>query len=60
MMIEQEGADCIVTIQGRAHKIKNCNALKLANTIWAKEGEKYTKEKMEAFGFGIVDRSTRL
>lgn len=60
MMIEQEGSDCIVAIDGGAQRIKNCKALKLANTMWDKDGEKYTKEEMEEFGFGIVDRSVML
>lgn len=52
-MIEQEGVNCIVTIYGETKQVKNCNALKLANTMWDKEGEKYTTEEMEEFGFEL-------
>lgn len=30
---------------------EGCNALKLANTLWGKEGDKYTEEEMKGFGF---------
>ena len=55
MMIEQEGADCVVTIYGETKRIKNCKALKLANTMWNKEGEKYTKEEMDSFGLVVKE-----
>ena len=53
MMIEQEGVNCIVTIYGETRQVKNCNALKLANTMWDKESEKYTNAEMEEFGFEL-------
>ena len=53
MMIEQEGSDCIVTVYGETKRIKNCKALKLANTMWDKEGEKYTEEEMRSFGLEV-------
>ena len=53
MEIEQEGADCVVTIYGETKRIKNCKALKLANTMWNKDSEHYTKEEMEEFGFEL-------
>jgi hypothetical protein len=56
MMIEQEGNDCIVTLHGETRTVKNCNALKLARTMWNKEGEKYTIEEMDSFGFALKDK----
>lgn len=51
--IEQAGKDCIVTIGGVMRRVKDCNALKLANTIWNKDGEQYTREEMEKMGFEL-------
>lgn len=51
--IEQTGNDCNVTIRGAGRIIKNCNALKLALTMFNKPGEKYTVQEMYDFGFGL-------
>lgn len=54
MMIEQKGKNCLITTsEGNTHLIKNCDALKLANTIWDKSGDKYTNEEMKEFGFAL-------
>lgn len=53
MMIEQSGEDCIVEIQGDTNLVKNCNALKLARTFWNKNGDRYSVEEMEKFGFEL-------
>lgn len=52
-IIEQNGNDCIVTLFDETRRIKNCNALKLANTFWNKPGEQYTREEMQEFGFEV-------
>lgn len=51
LSIEQTGADCIVTIRGVSRKVKDCNAIILANTMFNKPGETYTEHEMWAFGF---------
>jgi len=40
----------IVDIGGKTKEIK-CDMLKLANTMWNKEGEKYTEKEMWDMGF---------
>jgi hypothetical protein len=51
MIVEQRGDDCLVAIGDEAKIVKNCNAMKLACTLWNKDGEKYTPEEMHDFGF---------
>lgn len=51
IIIEQSGKDCIVTMGGVTHTIENCDAIKLANSIWDRPGEKYSKEEMFNLGF---------
>jgi hypothetical protein len=53
--IEQTGKDCIIT-HSPLRRIKDCNALKLANTLWDKEGDKYTVEQMEKWGFVLKEK----
>lgn len=50
-IIAQVGEDCEITLGGVMRTIKVCNAAKAANTFWDKEGEKYSIEQMEAWGF---------
>ena len=51
MIVEQTGPDCTVTIYGETRVVKSCNAMKLACTLWNKDGEKYTPQEMDDFGF---------
>ena len=51
IIIETEGEDCIVTINSETRRVNNCNAVKLANTLWDKDGEKYSDDEMSDFGF---------
>lgn len=52
VIVEQVGNDCVVTLAGETRRVKNCNALKLANTLFDKRGcEQYTPEEMCDFGF---------
>lgn len=51
VMIVQVGEDCEVTLKGDQRLIKRCNATKLSNTLWDKEGEQYTEEQMDEWGF---------
>ena len=53
MMIEQDGENCFVEIQGDIRTVIGCNALKLARTFWNKNGDRYTTEEMEKFGFEL-------
>ena len=57
MDIRQKGEDCVVTvysdIRSDIRTVKNCNALKLARTLWDKSGEKYSIEEMSKFGFEL-------
>lgn len=53
MMIEQNGRDCMVEIQGETNLVKDCNALKLARTFWNKNDDRYTADEMEKFGFEL-------
>ena len=53
MYIQQSGNNCIVEMYGETRTIPNCNALKLANTLWDKDGNKYTIEEMFDFGFEL-------
>ena len=53
MNIEQVGMDCVVTLGGENRTLKNCNALKLANALYDKDGEKYSDEEMYNFGFKL-------
>ena len=53
MMIEQDGKNCFVEIQGDIRTVMDCNALKLARTFWNKNENKYTTEEMEKFGFEL-------
>lgn len=52
-IIAQIGKDCEVTLGDIMRTIKLCNATKLANTFWDKEGDKYTVEQMEEWGFSL-------
>lgn len=54
--IEPAGKDCILTLDGYMKRIKDCKALKLANTLWDKQGDKYTEEEMEKWGFSLKER----
>ena len=51
--IYQEGENCIVEKDNMKQTIPSCNAMKFARTMWDKPGDKYTKEEMETFGFGL-------
>ena len=59
MMIEQNGRDCIVKIQGDTRIVVDCNALKLVRTFWDKCGDKYTTKEMEKFGFELKKEVAR-
>jgi len=52
LIIEQDGADCIVILHGETRRIRDCNPLKLANTLWNKPGSQYTEQEMYEMGFG--------
>lgn len=57
VIIEQDGDAVIVTFEpGHTHKVENCNAFKLANTMWNKGTDHYTDEEMQEFGFEIKRR----
>lgn len=51
MEITQEEGDCLVTLDGVTRRVEDCKALKLGNTLYDKDGDKYTEEEMEGFGF---------
>jgi len=52
--VEQVGDDCFVTICGDDRLIKNCNALKLANTLFnIPDVPKYTHNEMFDYGFNL-------
>ena len=53
MIIEQDGENCFVEIQGDIRTVRNCNALKLVRTFWNKNGDRYTADEMEKFGFEL-------
>jgi hypothetical protein len=54
LIVEQTGTDCLVTIYDQTKTVPNCNALKLASTLFDKPGvEKYTPKEMWNFGFQI-------
>ena len=53
MIIEQDGENCFVEIEGDIRTVVDCNALKLARTFWDKYGDKYSVEEMEKFGFEL-------
>jgi hypothetical protein len=40
-----------VLVDGKRHIVSNCNANKLANTLFDRLGPKYTGNKMHKFGF---------
>ena len=48
--MEKNNKTVTVTLNDKMKEV-NCDILKLANTIWNKEGEKYTEEEMFNFGF---------
>lgn len=51
--VDQAGKDCVVTIRGISRVVKNCDALKLANTMFNKPGvPHYTEHEM--WGFGLA------
>lgn len=52
MIIEQDGADVLFWQYGNQERLKNCNALKFARTMYNKEGEKYSEKEMNDWGFG--------
>ena len=53
MIIEQDGDDCLVTLDGETRCVKNCDSVKLAKTLWGLSlpSEKYTHDEMDKFGF---------
>lgn len=54
LIIEQSGNDCIVSMDNESRIIRNCNALKLAATMFNKIGvDNYTQQEMYDMGFGL-------
>ena len=49
--VRQQGKDCVVQRDGKRDIIKDCNADKLANTLWNRLGHKYTNREMYKLGF---------
>ena len=49
--VRQQGKDCVVLQDDSRHIIQDCNANKLANTLWNRLGPKYSNREMYKFGF---------
>lgn len=49
--VRQQGKDCVVQHDGARHVVKDCDANKLANTLWDRLGPKYTSHEMYTLGF---------
>lgn len=49
--VRQRGRDCVVLMDGKRHTVADCDANKLANTLFNRLGPKYTGNEMHKFGF---------
>ena len=52
VLVEQQGKNTYVQLGGKGRLLKNCDALKLANTLFGRDTpNKYPQTKMDRFGF---------
>jgi hypothetical protein len=54
--IEGDGKDCFIVKypSGETKKIPNCDAIKLARTLFNKPGIKYSRKQMKSWGFNKI------
>lgn len=57
VIIQQQGKDCKLSMSGKSKILKNCNALKLARTMYDKEGTKYSNKKMKSWSLVRKDEN---